>query len=248
MVIYLGSLVQLCCREGGKPQTSISGVCGECSQCLGHTRFAPAHGVCAFPVYTAQAPGCSARELSKAGPGLYALSRSKPLRFRFSGTLQRHRLSWACFLCPSRLSSSGDQVLGECTLPRWGSVSFHLPGPSRSVSWVHKECCLRCALCLLWEADLWLRASWWMSTIQDPRKTWLTTGSLLAPRLLVLAVAPPASLPQVGDGPVHSQLALLWYFLSPLFCEWAQQCLRLELFAGKFSLSGYPTVWVAISC
>ena len=29
-------------------------------QWLGHTGFAPAHGLCAFPVYTAQALGCSA--------------------------------------------------------------------------------------------------------------------------------------------------------------------------------------------
>ena len=41
---------------------------------------------CAFPVDTAQAPGCSAGKLSKAGPGLRALPRSMPLRFRFSGT------------------------------------------------------------------------------------------------------------------------------------------------------------------
>ena len=33
---------------------------GMCSQCLGHTGFAPAHGMCAFPVYTVQALGCSA--------------------------------------------------------------------------------------------------------------------------------------------------------------------------------------------
>ena len=60
---------------------------------------------------------------------------------------------------------------------------------------------------------------------------------------------------QWGDGPVRSQLALLWYSLIPLFCEQARLCLRLELFTGKFSLSlsyffplsGYPTVWVAIS-
>ena len=47
----------------------------------------------------------------------------------------------------------------------------------------------------------------------------------------------PASLPLVGDGPVHSWLALLWCSLSSLFCEQAQQCLRLELLVGKFSLS-----------
>ena len=43
MVIYLGSLVQLCCGEGGTLQTNITGMCGECSQCLGHTGFAPTH-------------------------------------------------------------------------------------------------------------------------------------------------------------------------------------------------------------
>ena len=59
MDTFLGSLVQLCCGEGGTLQTTITGMCGECSQCLGHTGFAPAHGVCAFPVSTAQALGCS---------------------------------------------------------------------------------------------------------------------------------------------------------------------------------------------
>ena len=42
------------------------------------------------------------RELSEASPGLYALPRSKPLRFRHSGSPQRRRLSWACILCPSQ--------------------------------------------------------------------------------------------------------------------------------------------------
>ena len=46
----------------------------------------------------------------------------------------------------------------------------------------------------------------------------------------------PVSLPLAGDGPFHSWLALLWYLLSPLFCERAQQCLRLGLIVGKFSL------------
>ena len=66
----------------------------------------------------------------------------------------------------------------------------------------------------------------------------------------------PASLLPAGDGPAHCWLALLWYLLSPLFCEQAQQYFRLELFVGKFSLSlsflfcffpsGYPTVCVSI--
>ena len=48
----------------GRSTANIAGVCVECSQCLDHTWFAPAQGMCAFPVYTAQAPGCSAGELS----------------------------------------------------------------------------------------------------------------------------------------------------------------------------------------
>ena len=54
---------------------------------------------------------------------------------------------------------------------------------------------------------------------------------------LALADPLPASLSPAGDGLVRSLPALLWYLLSPLFCEWAWQCLRLELFVGKFSVS-----------
>ena len=128
MVIYLGSLIPLYCGEGGTLQTNITGMCGEFLQCLGHIGFAPAHGVCAFPVYTAQAPGCSAGKLSKAGPGLRALPRSKLLRFRFSGTPQRHRLSWACTLCPSQVRAAQvTRCLARALTPGWGGVSYRLP-------------------------------------------------------------------------------------------------------------------------
>ena len=71
--------------------------------CLGHIVFAPVHGMCAFPIYTAQAPGYSAGELSKVGPGLLVLPRFKLLRFMFLGTPQRHRLGWVCVFCPSQV-------------------------------------------------------------------------------------------------------------------------------------------------
>ena len=45
-------------------------------------------------------------ELSEASPGLHELPRSKLLRFRFSGTPQRHRLGWACVLCPSQVRAA----------------------------------------------------------------------------------------------------------------------------------------------
>ena len=44
-------------------------------------------------------------ELSDAGPGLHALPRSKSLRFRFSGTPQRHRLVWTCILHPCQVQA-----------------------------------------------------------------------------------------------------------------------------------------------
>ena len=156
MVTYLGSLVQSCCGEGGILQTNITGMCGECSQCLGHTGFAPPQGVCAFLVCTAQAPGCSAGELSKAGPVLHALPRSKPLRFRFLGTPQRHRFSWACVLCPSQVGAAQATRCLESTHSPGACVLS--PPPSQllgflGAQWEHH---LRCAMCLFWGADLWL--------------------------------------------------------------------------------------------
>ena len=94
------------------------------AQCLSHTGFAPAHGLCAFPVYTAQAPGCSAGELPKVGPGLRALPRSKLLRFRFSGTPQMCRLGWACFLCPSQVRAA--QAIRCLTSTLSSSWAVHL--------------------------------------------------------------------------------------------------------------------------
>ena len=56
-------------------------------------------------------PHCSGSRLlcqepSRAGPGLHAPPRSKPLRFRHSGSPQRRRLAWACILCPSQVRAA----------------------------------------------------------------------------------------------------------------------------------------------
>ena len=142
MLTYLGSLVQSCCGEGGTLQTNTAGKQISLA-CMGRARsvsatmgLPPLTGVRAFLVYTAQAPGCSAGELSKAGPGLRALPRSKPLRFRFLGTPQRRRLGWACILCPSQVRAA--QVTGclASALSPGGGASYRLPSPSPSVSWV----------------------------------------------------------------------------------------------------------------
>ena len=108
--------------------------------------------------------GCSAGKLSKAGPGLHALPRSKPFwfRFSFSGTPQRHKLSWACILCPSQVQAAQltrflasilhSPQVGKCILSPPPSQMLGFP----SAHWEHH---LRCAVCLLWGADFWLRPS-----------------------------------------------------------------------------------------
>ena len=72
-------------------------------------------------------------EMSEAGPGLYALPRSGPLRFRYLGTPQRHRLCWACILCPSQVQAA--QVT-RC-LASTVAATYRLPRPCRLVFWVY---------------------------------------------------------------------------------------------------------------
>ena len=104
MVTYLGSLVQLCCEEGGTLQTSIPGMCGECSQRMDHTGFAPAQGSVCFPGLHCSGSRLLCRALFKAGPAFRVLPRSKLLRF--SDTPQGYRLGWACVLCPSQVRAA----------------------------------------------------------------------------------------------------------------------------------------------
>ena len=152
MVPYLGLLVQLCCGERGTLQSTITGVCGDYSQYMDHTGFAPAHGTCAFLVYTAQAHSYSAGELSKSDPGFCPIPRSELLRFRFSSTPQRHKLSWAFCALP-RSEHLRRQVLGERTVPgglcilitSWVPVTQFPVCASRAPSQVG---------CVYWGADL----------------------------------------------------------------------------------------------
>ena len=146
---------------------------------MNHTGFAPAHSTCAFLVYTAQAPGCSEGELSKAALGRMHFP---SLSCSDSGSQLFHKGTDSvgpAFCGLPRSRSSGDQVLGESTVPGvWCILS---PPCSQLLGFLgaQQECCLRCAVCRLWGADLRLRPSWQMSTVQDPRKTWLAMGSLL---------------------------------------------------------------------
>ena len=89
-----------------------------------------------FLVYTAQAPDCSAGELSKVGPGLRALPRSTPLRFRLSGTPQWHRVSWTCVLFPSQVWAA--QMM-RCLVSAV-NATYRLSRPCQSVFWIYSWC------------------------------------------------------------------------------------------------------------
>ena len=105
-------------REGRCEQITRACVCS-ISATLG---MPPSQHVCP------PCPHCSGsrllhREPSEAGPGRHAPPRSKPLRFRHSGSPQRHRLSWACVLCPSQVRAA--QMI-RC-LASVVAVTHHLP-------------------------------------------------------------------------------------------------------------------------
>ena len=207
-------------------------MCGECSQCLSRTLFAPTHGVCAFMVYTSQALGCSAGNCLRWALGCV----------HFPGLSHSDSGSWEL---PKGADSVGPAF---CAFPR--SEQFRWPGAqsppggwcilspplSRPLGFVGVQWArlLRCAVSLFWGADLWLRPSRWMSTIQNPKNSRLAMEP-------VCSVVEDASLglwlPLSGSGcpclPVSGrrwagpQLAL-----SPLFCERAWQCRRLGLLPG----------------
>ena len=147
-------------------------------------------------------------------------------------------------------SSSGDQVLGERTLPGWGVPLITSPVPAILFS----GCAVGapsqvCHVSLLGSRSLAVTLLVDVNrpgSQEDLVSNWKPARSLVedaisgaefAPCLPALAITClPASLPPAGDGPVCNGLSLLWYSLSPLFCEQAWQCLRLGLFVAKFSL------------
>ena len=81
----------------------------EHSPCSGHTGFAPYRGVCALPVYTAQAPGCPIW----SGPCVECGSSFRVLH-------NSADLVAPAFCAFPGLSGSGSQRLG-CTLPGRGA-------------------------------------------------------------------------------------------------------------------------------
>ena len=121
-------------------------------------------------------PGCSMRVLSQLGPVFHAFP-----GLRCSGSqLLCKGADGLCILCPSQAQAS--QVI-RCLVSTLSQVGYASYAPPNSwllgflgEPWGHSP---KCAMCLLWGADLQLWHSWWMWTIQDLRKMCFTIGSLL---------------------------------------------------------------------
>ena len=144
---------------------------------------------------------------------------------RLQGALQGHCPKWAlCFIHFPGLSHSGPQVLHKATDPeglwvlcpslvqptqdtgclastRWAMNFMHFPGLAAWFPrWGYSS---RCAVWLLWGADLRPWHFWQMWTAQDPRKTRLATGSLLTVWWKLQSL-----------GPRGQQPLALWLWLS----------------------------------
>ena len=114
----------------------------------------------------------------------------------------------------------------------------------------------RCSVCLLWGADLRLWPPWQTSTIQDCRKMWLATGSLLtvgggcqslglrlllAFQLWLLHTCLSAS--GQGEGPVHFTAGYLSYGICSILCSVSGPGCKLEPFTRKFFLFPFSLWW-----
>ena len=160
MVIYLGLFVQLHCGEGRTLQTNITGII------LQTNITCSVWATLGLPPLTACVPSRSTLfRLQVALPGnclRWALGCPHFPDLCRSGLgsrvlPQRHRLSWACVLCPSQVPAAQPTrclastlfPAGLCILssPRSQPLGF-LGG-----QWERR---LRCALYLFWGTDLWL--------------------------------------------------------------------------------------------
>ena len=116
LLFRFASSVQSCYGEGRALQTALC--VGSTLRVSGHTGFAPLTGVCAFPAYTAQAPGCSLW----SGPCAACGSSFRVLHKSADSVVPP-------FCAFPGLSGSGSQRLGR-TLPGCGAP-FPSAAPAR---------------------------------------------------------------------------------------------------------------------
>ena len=148
---------------------------GACSQCFSCTGFAPAQACVlsqstllrlqvALPGTVMWSLGCMRSPgLSRSGSGSWVLHKGADLVGpAFWARPRSEQLSW-----PGAWWAWSPPVKG---------CGF-LPPPSQTLSFlgVQRARLLRCSVCLFWGADLWLRPSRQISTVRNPKKSWLAS-------------------------------------------------------------------------
>ena len=139
-------------------------------------------------------------------------------------------MGWAVFCAGPRSEQLRRPGARERTPPGGGCV-LSPPRPSRSASWVAAGAPSQvCRVSLL---GSWSLAATLPADVNRPESqevlviNWKPVRSLVGDAVsraefapFRLWLAPSCPLPPVGDGLVPSLLALRWYSLSPLLCEW----------------------------
>ena len=134
----------------------------------------PAHGVWAFPVYTAQAPGCSAGSCLMQALGCMRFPGLKPLGFRFLGTPRRRRLGWACLSCPSQVQAARvTRSLARIVAPSWRLWLL----PSLVPAFRFSGCTTVAPSSGKLISGCDPPGGWQMPTVQNPKTSWLATKS-----------------------------------------------------------------------
>ena len=130
----------MCCGEGRELQANITGVCVGSVHRAWATRGLPPLTACVLSWSTLlrlqvamQGISLKQRLGCRHFPGPSSLCSGSRILHKAQTRLGLH------FVPYSDLSSSGDQMLGECTLPRWAGASYNLPGPGHSFSQVQSR-------------------------------------------------------------------------------------------------------------
>ena len=185
-------------------------------------------GWCCFPLYVAQAPGCSIWSVPCAAHS------SSPRVFHKSAE-QKAAPAFCVFtirVAQAARSLTGTLPLGAACLLLSASPA---PAPAHA-GWVPVPCVSP-------------RPSRWMSTIKNLSRylirNWRPVCSVIGAVVLGAEPAPfPSPLPPVssGAGPVGSLQALLWTCSVPLFCEQLTVCSGQLIFSLSFAVPQFKLV------
>ena len=122
-------------------------MCGECSQWVDHIGFATAQGSMYFPDLH-----CSGSQVALQGHcpkwALCLMQFPGLSRSGFWVFCRGTDPDGLCILCPSQVQPLRQPGAWRAHCPRRSLCLNHLPGPSRSVSWVHHKSAVTGVLCV----------------------------------------------------------------------------------------------------